>query len=43
VVARWEGQLDPPEPDADIFPPAPSSGHHPSDAKDQFGGPGAKA
>jgi Na+/H+-dicarboxylate symporter len=40
VVARWEGQLEAPEPDADNFPPAPSSGHHPSDARDQFRGAG---
>jgi Na+/H+-dicarboxylate symporter len=38
VVARWEGQLESPDPDADNFPPAPSSGHHPSDAGDHFGG-----
>jgi Na+/H+-dicarboxylate symporter len=43
VVARWEGQLDPPEPDVVDGPHAPSSGHHPSDARDQFDGPGAKA
>ncbi len=46
VVARWEGQLEPPEPDADTWPPAPSSRHHPSDARDQFestGEPPAKA
>ena len=36
VVARWEGQLDPPEPVAEEPPHAPSSGHHPSDARDQF-------
>ena len=36
VVARWEGQLDPPEPVAEDPPPAPSSSHHPSDAGDQF-------
>jgi Na+/H+-dicarboxylate symporter len=40
VVARWEGQLEAPEPDADTFPPAPSSGHRPADARDQFRGPG---
>jgi Na+/H+-dicarboxylate symporter len=40
VVARWEGQLEAPEPDADEFPPAPSSGHHPPDARDQFRGAG---
>jgi len=40
VVARWEGQLEAPDPDADDFPPAPSSGHHPSDARDQFRGSG---
>ena len=36
VVARWEGQLDPPEPVAEEPPHAPSSHHHPSDAGDQF-------
>jgi Na+/H+-dicarboxylate symporter len=40
VVARWEGQLEAPDPDADNFPPAPSSGHHPSDAHDQYSGAG---
>jgi Na+/H+-dicarboxylate symporter len=40
VVARWEGQLDPPEPAAEEGPHAPSSGHHPSDARDQFRGSG---
>jgi len=37
VVARWEGQLDPPEPPAEEPPHAPSSGHSPPDAGDQFG------
>jgi Na+/H+-dicarboxylate symporter len=36
VVARWEGQLDPPEPVAEEPPHAPSSHHHPSDAGDRF-------
>ena len=39
VVARWEGQLDPPEPAVEEHPHAPSSGHHPSDARDQFRAP----
>jgi Na+/H+-dicarboxylate symporter len=36
VVARWEGQLDPPEPAEQEGLHAPSSSHHPSDARDQF-------
>jgi len=40
VVARWEGQLEAPDPNADEWPPAPSSGHHPPDAHDQFNEPG---
>ena len=36
VVARWEGELDAPEPAAEEPPHAPSSGHHPPDAGDQF-------
>jgi len=45
VVARWEGQLEAPDPNADEWPPAPSSGHHPSDAHDQFNerGPSSQA
>jgi Na+/H+-dicarboxylate symporter len=39
VVARWEGQLDPPEPVAEEPPHAPSSHHHPPDAGDRFRAP----